>query len=99
MRPGVPFTCIGCAVSIVTRTDLNAGVFEAGGIDYFERQIAELSLAFAAVARHARFIVDQREAAADEPVEQRRFADIGPADNGDSEGHGSGFEKRSSISS
>ena len=67
------------------------GVFEAGGIDRFEGQIAELGLAFAPVARHARLIVDQREAAADKPVEQRRFADIGPADNGDGEGHGLGL--------
>ena len=56
---------------------------EAGGIDHGEVEVAEPACAFAAVARHAGRIVDQRELLADQPVEQRRFADIGPADNGD----------------
>ena len=43
---------------------------------------------FAAVARHARPVVDQREPLADQPVEQRRFADVRPADDGDGEAHG-----------
>src|SRR3546814_7102846 len=38
----------------------------------------------APIARHPRLIVDQRELLADEPVEQRRLADIGPADDRDS---------------
>ena len=37
------------------------GVFEAGGIDHLEGKIAEPGLAFAAVARDARLIVDQRQ--------------------------------------
>ena len=37
----------------------------------------------AAVAGDARGIVDERDLAADQPVEKRRLADIGPADNGD----------------
>src|SRR3546814_14635972 len=40
-------------------------------------------IALAPVARHPRLVVDEREALADKPVEQGRFADIGPADNGD----------------
>src|SRR3546814_5501593 len=32
--------------------------------------------------RHPRLVVDERKALADEPVEQRRLAHIGPADNG-----------------
>ena len=62
-------------------------LFEAGGIDHGEFKIAEPRLALAAVARHARAVVDQRQAAADQPVEQGRFADIRPADDGDGEAH------------
>ena len=32
-------------------------------------------------------VIDQRHAPSDQPVEQRRFADIGPADDGDGEMH------------
>ena len=53
-----------------------------------KRQIAEPSLAFPAIARDARLVIDQRAARPDEPIEERRFADIGPADNGNGEGHG-----------
>jgi hypothetical protein len=59
------------------------GIFEPGGIDQREVQIAKPAKAFAAVAGDARLIVDQREPPSDQPVEQRRFADIGPADNHD----------------
>jgi hypothetical protein len=39
------------------------------------------------VARDAGKIVDQREALADQAVEQGRLADIRPPDNGDGERH------------
>ena len=52
-----------------------------------EVEIAEPRLALAAVARDARPIVDQRQPPADQPVEQRRLADIRPADDGDGEAH------------
>jgi hypothetical protein len=39
-----------------------------------------MRLALAPVTRYAWLIVDQRKAFADEPVEQRRFADIRPPD-------------------
>ena len=75
------------------RKRLALGVFEAGGVDHLEGKIAEPGLAFAAVARHARLVVDQREAAPNETVEQGRFADIRPADNGDGEGHDDGLRR------
>ena len=59
---------------------------EAGGIDGGEAQVAETRLALAAVAGDAGQIVDQRQPPADQPVEQRRLADIRPADDGDAEG-------------
>ena len=62
-------------------------VLEAGGVEQAEAQIADAALALAAVAGDARRVVDQRDAPAHQPVEQRRFADIGPADNGDGDGH------------
>ena len=58
-------------------------VLEARGVDHPELEPEQLRLAFAAVARDARPVVDQRQALADEPVEQGRFADVGPADDGD----------------
>ena len=64
------------------------GLLEPGGIDHGEIEVAEPALAFAAVARHARPVVDQRHAPADQPVEQGRLADIGAADDGDGEAHG-----------
>ena len=63
-------------------------LLEAGRVDDGEGEIGELRLPLAPVARDARAVVDERELLADEPVEQRRFADIGPADDGEREGHG-----------
>ena len=60
---------------------------EAGGIDDGEFEIAEPPLALAAVAGDAGLVIDQRELLPDQPVEQRRLSDIGPADDGDREGH------------
>ena len=65
-----------------------ADFFEPGGIDHGEIEIAEPALAFAPVTRDAWAVVDQRDAPADQPVEQRRLADIGAADDGDGEAHG-----------
>ena len=59
---------------------------EARGVDHGEFEIAEASLALAAVAGDAGLVIDQRELLSDQPVEQRRFSDIGPADNGNREG-------------
>ncbi len=64
-----------------------AAFVEARGIDHREGEIAEARLPFAAVARHARPVVDQRKPLADQPVEQRRLADIRPPDDGESEAH------------
>ena len=56
-------------------------------VDDGEGEVAERRLALAPVAGHAGLVVDQRELAADEPVEQRRLADVGAADDGDFGGH------------
>ena len=56
---------------------------EAGGVDRGEVEVAEPRLALAAVAGHAGQVVDERQPPADQPVEQRRLADIRPADDGD----------------
>ena len=50
-----------------------------------EFEIAETPLALAAVAGDAGLVIDQRELLPDQPVEQRRFSDIGPADDGNRE--------------
>ena len=47
----------------------------------------EKTFGFAPVAGDARGVVHQRQPPADQLVEQRRFADIGPADDGDGQGH------------
>ena len=46
--------------------------------------------ALAAVAGDAGKVVDQRQALADQAIEQRRFADVRPSDNGDREAHDHG---------
>ena len=51
-------------------------------------EIAEPRGRFAAVTGDAGRVVDQGEPPAGQPVEQRRFADIRPADDGDGEAHG-----------
>ena len=58
-------------------------VLVAGGIDHPEFQPEQARLALAPVAGHAGPVVDQRQLLADQPVEQRRFADIGTADDRD----------------
>ena len=61
---------------------------EARGIDDGEFEIAEPRLALAAIAGDAGLVIDQRELLSDQPVEQRRLSDIGPADDGNRKGHG-----------
>ena len=58
---------------------------EARSVDDREFEIAEPRLAFAPVARDAGHVIDQRELPPDQPVEQGRFADIRPADDGNRE--------------
>ncbi len=75
------------------RKTIARGVFETCRIDNFERQIAELGITLAPIARHARLVVDQRHAAPNQTVEQRRFTDIGAPNDRDREilcvgGHG-----------
>ena len=67
---------------------IRRGLFEAGGIDHREFEIAEPAFALAAVAGNARPVIDQRQPPPKQPVEQGRLADIGPANNGDGETHG-----------
>ena len=62
-------------------------ILEAGGVDDVEIEIVEPGRMHAPVARDARRVVDQRQLAAGEPVEKRRLADVGPADDGDLEAH------------
>ena len=64
------------------RQHIAAGILEAGRIDHPEGKVTEPGEAFPAVARHARGIVDDRSPAPHQPVEQRRFADVGAADDG-----------------
>lgn len=58
-------------------------VLETCRVDHPELEAEQLGFAFAPVAGYARAVVDERKALADEPVEQGRFADVGPADDGD----------------
>ena len=61
---------------------------EAAGVDDEELAVAEARAADVAVARQAGQVVHQRVARAREPVEQRRLADVGPADQGERGEHG-----------
>ena len=48
-----------------------------------KRKRPEPRLALAPVAGDAGTVVDERQLPADEPVEERRFADVRPSDDGD----------------
>ena len=52
-------------------------VFPSGGIDDGKSQPQQFRIAKAAIARHPRLVVDQREFLAHQPVEQGGLADIG----------------------
>ena len=56
---------------------------ETAGVDDPHLAAEVIGLAVAAIARQARRVVDERGAPADEPVEQRRLADVRPADDRD----------------
>jgi hypothetical protein len=62
-------------------------VLQTRGVDDREVEIAEPRPALAAVAGDAGLVVDQSEPASHQPVEQRGFADVGSADNGNSKIH------------
>ena len=55
---------------------------EPAGVDHAHRGAEVIALAVAAIAGEVRGVVDERGPAADEPVEQRRLADVRPADDG-----------------
>ena len=59
-------------------------ILEPGCVDQPEFKSEQGSFALTPVAGDAWPIVDQRQALADEAVEQRRFTDVRPADNRDS---------------
>ena len=63
------------------------GLLEARRVDHGEVEIAEPRAALPPIAGDAGAVIDQCKAFADEAVEQRRLADIRPADNGDREAH------------
>jgi hypothetical protein len=58
-------------------------ILESGSVDDSELKPEQFRVALAPVAGHARPIVDKRQALTDKPIEQRRFSDIGAADDGD----------------
>ena len=62
--------------------------FEPGGVDDGEGKIAEPRFALAPIAGDAGLVVNQRQFAPDEPIEQRRLADVRPPDDGDFHVHG-----------
>ena len=61
---------------------------EAAGVDDEIRLVAEARAAVVAVASQAGKVGDQRVARPGQPVEERRLADVGPADEGYGGKHG-----------
>jgi len=64
-----------------------SSVLEARRIDQRQVDVADAAGRIAAVARHAGTVVHERELLAGQPVEQGRLAHVGPADDGDAQGH------------
>ena len=64
-----------------TRQAFRILVFPPGGIDDLEFEPRNDGIAEAPVARDAGLVIDQREALADQTIEQRRLADVRPADD------------------
>ena len=73
------YGCLGLLAHTAFERALR-GIVQAGRVDDGETQIRQPCLALAPVPRDTRQIVDQRQALAGQTIEQRRFADIGPAD-------------------
>ncbi len=65
------------------RQGLRILILEPGRVDDPEIEAEQGRVAHPAIARHAGPVVDQRQFLADEAIEQGRFADVGPADDGD----------------
>src|SRR5580704_13659152 len=59
---------------------------QAAGVDDPQLRAEVVGFAVAAIAREVRRVVDQRGPAADQPVEQRRLADVRPPDDRDQRG-------------
>jgi CO/xanthine dehydrogenase FAD-binding subunit len=73
------------------------GIIEAGRVEQAEAQIGQMRLALAAVAGDAGLVVDQRQLTADQPIEQRRFADIRSAQDRDFRLHGDVLAQRDQL--
>ncbi len=63
------------------------GILQPRRVGEDDLMLADADARFLAVARQARHVVDKREPLACEAVEDGRFADIGPANDGDGIGH------------
>ena len=75
------------------------GPVKACGIQQREAAAAEGRIAFAPVAGYPRLVIDKRELAPDQAIEQRGFADIRAADDHNSGGHSFSIAYRSAIRS
>ena len=64
------------------------GVLQPGCVGQNDVVGAKADACLLAVARQAGHVIDERQPLASEPVEYGRFADIGPADDGDGVSHG-----------
>ncbi len=62
-------------------------VLVTGRVEHLEVQVGNVPVRLAAVACYAGRVIDQRDLAAHQPIEQRGLSDIGAADNGNGYGH------------
>jgi hypothetical protein len=69
------------------RQALVGGILQPGGVEHREAERADPPLALAQVAGDAGLIVDEREAPADEAVEQGGLAHVGAPHDGEAETH------------
>ena len=62
-------------------------ILEPGRVNHREAQVKDFGIALAQVARDAGLVIDQRQFAPDEAVEQGGFAHVGAADYGQGKAH------------
>src|SRR6185295_1568760 len=83
---GLPDRGFGLCAHAACQT-LVVGLLEPRRVDHAKFEAGKISFAFTPVARDTWPVIDKREPPSNQAIEERRFTDIGPADEGDGGQH------------